>query len=82
MKARLAALTPVLEAQQAAEAALLDGIGLEPCELSFGGRRLPRQLSLHHCGLADGDTLLLESSVEIESESDSDSFDVPWTQVA
>lgn len=82
VRLRLGALTPILEAQMAAEVALLDGIGVESAFLSFAGRSLPHHLSLYHAGVGDGDTLVLAHTVEdyagnvyADSESDSDSFD-------
>lgn len=80
VRLRLGALTPVLEAQVAAEVALLDDVGVEPACLSFGGRQLPHHFTLHQAGVGDGDTLMLAHTVEdfadaYESASDSDSFD-------
>lgn len=78
---RLGALTSVLEAQVAAEVALLDDVGVEPACLSFAGRPLAHHLTLHQAGVGHGDTLLLAHRVledfedAYESDSDADSFD-------
>jgi len=78
---RLGALTSVLEAQVAAEVALLDDVGVEPACLSFAGRPLAHHVTLHQAGVGHGDTLLLAHSVledfedAYDSDSDADSFD-------
>lgn len=84
---RLGALTPAIEAQAAAEAALLDAVGQEPAFLSFAGRVIPPDLPIHFAGVGDGDTLVLlahavpvipqdfDPAAQADNDSDSDSFD-------
>ncbi|OLQ03905.1 hypothetical protein AK812_SmicGene13086 [Symbiodinium microadriaticum] len=84
---RLSALTPAIEAQAAAEAALLDSVGQEPAFLSFAGRVIPPDLPIHFAGVGDGDTLVLlahavpvipqdfDPGAQADNDSDSDSFD-------